>query len=483
MSQAQPDPETLHHRLGCLAYRRRWHILVAALGLYFVAFLAYAVASQRGLVADGAGYFVTLLTQRSIFSPEPSRWASNLLTEWPVLVALALGVTNLPLLSRLHSLGLYYLALAVLPASWLLLPRERKALAALPALTLVLGWMGSCYAAISQSQVMALWFWPAIFALAYADIRSAPRAGILLFLVLPTLLMHEAMCFLGPILAFVAFRRAAGESGRFAPWLWCCVALWLLAGTALAAYFTFVPFNPRDRAGFIHGIVRLHFLFYGPDKANPPVAIALLAGVLMFGCCLWENAFRRWLIFWMAAYAFLLVFAGLAPLLVPRLFAPELQSDARSWAITVPFLLACTYEASRLGLLRIRPSVRPLLMAIGAMAAMAQITWQISATAQWNSFLAQMRHQLAIGRGYIPYEAATGARIVAAPAARDLLATTWTFPQLSIALAPQGRVASIIGNPEPIGWQAFDPRRPASLPRIEGVDYTAYLSALDATAP
>src|SRR5512146_2663566 len=134
MVQRSPDPVGPQHQSAS------WRILAMALGLYFVGFIADSIVSQRGVVADGAGYFIDIVTRGRVVSPEPSRWFSNLLTEWPVLAARALRVTDLPLLSRLYSFGLFYLSLAVLPVSWLLLPRDSKALIVLPALTLVLGW-------------------------------------------------------------------------------------------------------------------------------------------------------------------------------------------------------------------------------------------------------------------------------------------------------------------------------------------------------
>ena len=126
----------------------------------------------------------------------------------------------------------------------------------------------------------------------------------------------------------------------------------------------------------------------------------------------------------------------------------------------------------------IGPTVRPLLALIVALAAAAQITWQVAATLRWDAFIAGVRHELASHRGYLAYDTAFAPGTPIGPAAGSLLATSWTLPQLSIALAPGGRVATIIGNPPPIGWQSFDPTRPAELPPAAGIDYTDYAKAL-----
>src|SRR5271166_2010913 len=78
------------------------------LACYFAGFLVLAILSRRGLVGDGAGYFTAILRDRAVLSPEVSRWTANLLTQWPVLTALRLGVTDLAALGYLHSFGLYY---------------------------------------------------------------------------------------------------------------------------------------------------------------------------------------------------------------------------------------------------------------------------------------------------------------------------------------------------------------------------------------
>ena len=119
------------------------------LGAYFIGFLIFAILAQRGLVGDGAGYFLRLLVRRTVVSPEVSRWAANLLTEWPVLLALSAGITDTTTLSCLYSLGLFYPSAATLALSWLLLAPGHKGLFALPLLSLVFGWMGSSYGIIS----------------------------------------------------------------------------------------------------------------------------------------------------------------------------------------------------------------------------------------------------------------------------------------------------------------------------------------------
>ena len=54
----------------------------------------------------------------------------------------------------------------------------------------------------------------------------------------------------------------------------------------------------------------------------------------------------------------------------------------------------------------------------------------------------------------------------------------WTNPSPSNLLAPAPQVATLVAVSSPDRWQPFDPTDPAALPRIPGIDYTAYLAAL-----
>jgi hypothetical protein len=459
----------------------RWLAPVATvLGLYLLAFIAWAVIAQRGLIADGAGYLVPILTRHAVFSAHVSRWSANLLTQWPILLALQAGVQDLTALSWLYGLGLYYLAPATLLAAWLLLPPTRKALILLPLITVAFGWMAGCYAAISQSLVIALWFWPAAFALGLGRPDRAGSIAAMIVFVLPMLLMHEAMGFLGPILLAIVIHRAQGPMRRRTRALWIALALWLVTASAIGLYFSLFPEFPAHRRDFIGSITRFRFLHDGWSRPNPPVVVALVSAGLLLGCLLAPDRLRSLRLFWGAPYVLLLVVAGFSPLLFPSHFAPELQSAARSWVVGVPAASVLALVAARTAGLHLAPGARPMLFGIVALAMTAQITWQLAATWRWSGLIAQFQTQLATRQGFVPWDTAFAG--TGRPTAAEIAATSWTFPDISIVLAPAGQVRAIVGNPDPEGWQPFNPRRPEELPRIPGVDYGPYLAALAASA-
>src|SRR5215468_8169202 len=87
---------------------------LAAIGLvlYLIVFVVYMVVAERGLVADAPGYVVRILLDHGFNFQEPGRRAAELLYQWPVVLAVRLGVTDLPTLGRLYALGCTYLVFA-----------------------------------------------------------------------------------------------------------------------------------------------------------------------------------------------------------------------------------------------------------------------------------------------------------------------------------------------------------------------------------
>lgn len=452
-------------------------IALVTVSLYFLAFLAFAVVTQRGLVADGANYFVKVLEFGEVYSPQVTRWSANLLTQWPVLLGLSIGITHMPTLSFLFNFGLYYLVPVTLTLSWLLLPSDNKTLILLPLLGLGIGWMACSYTIINQSQVLALWFWPTAFALLFIRLNIGISGATVLILVVPTILMHEGMSFLGPVLATIAFIRAKRANEFSSSFFWIIIGLWLTAASALGLYFTLAPISHSSRGDFIDGILKLRFLFN--RQLNIPLATFFLGSVVAAGCTIWPSLFGRRLILWMMPFVLILLIAGLSPIIFPEDFQPLPHSDARSWVVAVPFILVVLgLGAYAWGLSPKDFRLRPLVVTVLVLTVASQITWHITATIRWSNFTNEMRGVLVQGVGLVSYEEAFIQDKIRNPPAWGILVGGWTFPHLSVAFSPEGRVNTIIRPPKWVKWQEFDPADPHSLPRLPWLDYTGYERAM-----
>src|SRR5262252_7531777 len=77
-------------------------ILHVAVFAYFFFATTLAIVSWRGLVADGVGYFLTLLVHPSPTTWWRSRIFADVLQQWPLVLAVRAGVTNIDALLYVH---------------------------------------------------------------------------------------------------------------------------------------------------------------------------------------------------------------------------------------------------------------------------------------------------------------------------------------------------------------------------------------------
>lgn len=458
-----------------IPWSRPWRLAAVVLALYYLAFLVGAVVERRGLVADGVWYLLQMVQYGGFALVEPTRLCAQILVQWPVVLALRLGIHDFDTLSVIHSFGLYYLNLLSLVIAWAVLPRDWKAMMAFPILSVVFGQMTSAYAAVAESRVLSLMFWPMAFAVLFVRIRDWRSAMVPLALALPSLLMYESMVFLGVVLAGMARHRCRGETRAAVRVYWAAIAGWFVLGSLVALVSIIFARDPTSRSGFIASLVDLQFAAVAWDQLNPPFFVAL-GGLILMGLCWWRpGPLARRLPLWFGGAVSVFLVLGLSPVLFPATFAPNLQFNARTWMAVVPALLVMPLVGVLSGRLRVPERARPMMTAVVAAVAFAQITWQIGSTLQWHGYLDLFRSTLAQESGLVTWEQSGLARRTVGRQTVANLAWPWTTPAMSIVLAPRGQVTTIIANAGRPRWQPFDPAQPDQLPRIPGISYQRYL--------
>lgn len=168
----------------------------------------------------------------------------------------------------------------------------------------------------------------------------------------------------------------------------------------------------------------------------------------------------------------IVLFWGAWPLLAPRQLDPESQYECRFLDLLAPLVLTPVAV-----ILAVKPkwlAARiPDLTRLAAMMLVAQSLWQISATHQWQRYIAVWKHILPNEDG--PIRLSNNDDF----GKFDHLCFTWANPCMSLTLGPR-RVQSIIMPTQPPGWMPFNPFNPKSLPDLKryGVDYSDYIEAL-----
>jgi hypothetical protein len=110
--------------------------------------------------------------------------------------------------------------------------------------------------------------------------------------------------------------------------------------------------------------------------------------------------------------------------------------------------------------------------------AVAQVVADLNITSRWRLLFADFESRLAGSKGLVPW----AATLSTGDAARDrnwrLLSIDWVTPIISIHLAKDGKVCTIIDYPP----GSFRPIEPANPPPIPGVNYDCYRAALAGAA-
>jgi hypothetical protein len=449
-------------------------VFVAVIGLAAAVGL-YAAFEWRSLFADGVHYFMSLLVTHDFVLVEPARRTVQVLQQLPTLLALWLGVVNLSVLAVVYGLTLQLLPLVLTALCYPVLPPDEKPLFIFPLAHYLLGTMAASFAPIVEGPVAAGYFWLLLFLILFARRRSALAA--IVALALPALFLHETTVLLMPILALASGLQAREEVSPGRRYLFLLLAPWFAAITVVQAGFIVYPRSVERRQAALM-TARVLFGIGGLNGVNVPAVlagVAVVASTLCYRATAPATASRVVWIF--GLFCAVAVLATLTCGLSGYLLAPGLQFAARNLPVGVSAPLAALLLAvrNRSAALRLHPPLLVVLLIL----VVGQAGWHAIAVQYWSLFTVDFRSVLASHRGYVPWrEALADVSPGSAKRMERLDWGSWPNAELSILLAPRGRVRAIIGTADDLYWQPFDPRKPDELPRAAQFDYAIYLRAL-----
>lgn len=430
------------------ARQRRAEIL---LGLALASLAATQIAagiSLRGLYADGAFYAAQLWHQQGFVIIEPARWTAQVLVQAPVVLAMRLGATSPLDIATALSLSTNLMPWALTMASLLLLPARRRAWGAFPLLIFLGFGMSAGIASIADGTTAAAYIWALLLLILFAPPTPAMQA-VMLLLALGAVRLHEAMGFLGPLLAFAAIGRARAAKTTASRAMMIVTACLITLGTFFAVHDLLHPRLTSNRGAFISDVLSLRWLWAG-GRPNVLAWIGLL-GLLALPLCWLRGTIRRCL--WQAVgigCGTLVLLAFLEPMTAASSFAARGNACLASFPAMLLLLLAQTRPWPK-------PD-RPALTGFAALLCLSVTLADTAATWQWRRYTQAVQSVLSHHRGVIGWEAALGSLSPAGRAALTGFAWPWTAPLMSLWLAPAGRVRSVIANPPGVVWEPFDPQ-------------------------
>lgn len=438
----------------------------------FALSLLLQILTWRSFYGDGAAFFVSGLQRGSIALWPSHRLFTAVLYQAPFWAGLRLGITEVDWLQALFAAGLLAPWPLALWLCWRLAPDRLW----LPLMACGLAYLNSCLLAFSNALATHALLWPVLIALVF--VRPLTRAAALVIAGGSLLLLrsYESQLVLGPPLAALAFWRLRRPESRLGQACLVASGLLLLGSAWYALEGIRSAQISSNRDAYLRGLLAL--------LTEPPATVAFSALlVATTGLLLWRPRLHRLVDGWWATAGLVLLLTawGLWPLLAPGQFRPDDQYAARGLNLAVPVALL------PVALLAWRHAAwfatrRHLLHGAALALLLAQSLWQVSATVQWQGYVGAVRALLAERSGPVQVE---GSPLDRLRDGHQVLGfrINWTLPYLSLLLAPDGQVRSLLWGQS--AFQPFDPRQPNSIPNLSryGFQLDAYRRHLGQTAP
>jgi hypothetical protein len=456
----------------------------------------YAVLEDRFLYADGVDFFVNILESEEVYTNawRNSRLFADFFTQYPLLFAIKSGVRDIETLGYIFSASLYVpYVIAIVVCLWATRGCREYILFLL--IFLFASAMNSEFFMVTESHVAAALFLSLNFLILLRTDWGIGTWLLAICLAIPTLRSYQSMLCFGPMLAAMAAWRGLKSRKLFVRLGWIGFGLWFIAGAgfaltdiihypdpttpSMADFGSHIVSLVRDNMlSVLKGTTHLHYsatlssiaLFFLGSNFSKSEKVARLLPFLMWGFA----------VGCLAVLVLLIVF--------PPLMEIHLHYKARTINVLFPIIIVLAMAAMRFKYVLLDEKRWRCSIAIVTTLAIFQCSWHILATQQWAGYLNVFRKEISSRKGFVAFEDSILAK---RNIQRQIIAGMnwgWTLPQMSIVLAPEGRVQAIIGNKNP-RWSShpFDPRKAKELPDLShyGVSYTAYIEVfqLSETSP
>lgn len=416
----------------------------------------------RGLFVDGSAFLVQIARREWFFDFYGPRLYAMVLGQFPAIVALFLGVTDLHLLAQILSLGLLALPTAFYHVA---LTRVRDEPVLLAAVIAVIGtvFMTTSFFIVGEYNTAFAVVIAVTARLVTAERLTAADGAFLLAAGLVSVRTYEVMIYCGPLVALMIAWRLYDAPRR--PWwpttLHVMAALLFLAGMVVAADSIIHPFSQEHLSKTASTVLNAW--------QNVQFDLTLLAALVIVIWAIARPAALATPRPYVVAGIFLVLLV-LSPLLAltDTLVRPHAKSQytARSVAglvVATVAVLMWLYK-SRLGerIAAFRELRAPMaarrLLAFSLLMVVAVVPSDAFLTLEWRHYLDTVRSIARQQSGVIAYEDTPLAK-----PPLEMLVEPWILPSQSLALRSK-RGDGIIAPPRDFdSWQPFPPDEPYPL--------------------
>jgi len=165
-------------------------------------------AIDKYFSADAAFYFVRMLDAGNYMDFAWSRNHAVYLTEWPLILAVDSGVTNLATLQWLHGFGIFFPALISIVLSIAFCPKPMRSLLLLHAMSFFALTYPADNIMTGESHVLVFLTWPILFAILSDKLQDNRYFALLVPVLLAYARLYESALFTGAVNIALSHNRA-----------------------------------------------------------------------------------------------------------------------------------------------------------------------------------------------------------------------------------------------------------------------------------
>jgi hypothetical protein len=399
--------------------------------------------------ADGVNMFCNIL-KNADFAHDWSRQFARYLTQWPLVIAVKAGLTDMTTLDRCFAAGIYFPYALSFVLCIYALRGESKTLLFFPLMSMVAINLPSDYILAGQHHVMVAMSWPILFFLLRRTSLTW-RDGLLLWTSLLLFSrLYETAVVPAVIFSFLCIVRLRTFRHKQEAILSGISLLLSLAAVVISVYFIANPLNTRNEASFMTSMPRTLTNFGA-------VAAGCFSLVFTAGVVLQKRV---------------VIISAALPLLIYVLFrvfvnyhlSAGVSFASRSLSLTLlPVLLLSAimvwYFKSELD----KTNILIFTVFIVLMTAA-----NIHDSNDWREFKAQVKQIVETRRGYISIE---DTELI-----NNRSRWAWNNAELGLVWSAPC-VRAILLNPSGLRWQPFNPRK--KLPLKKYLHYDAFFRTVD----
>lgn len=425
---------------------------------FLLAWLAQVI-THRYLLADGVNFLLEILSSQGFHQWDVPRHYHHLLTQWPVVAAIWLGVNKLALLSYLYGASLFAVPLLTIWGCIWVTPQSQRIYVVLPMIAMAHSSLHGYLFIISESHLAAGLYWFLLFFLLFAvpNRPSVLQMLVVAGLSVAMLRIYEFFLLLGPLLsACAAWQLYAANKGiplakpgsRPLNWLLALIMLCGMDSAAIAFQYMFFSDRSVAQAGLGHIV---------GDLLQDPTCWISGALLLWFvSTWLWPKTSLQpiWLLLAAATGCLLSLLTYLGP---PWLPTPELHYSGRLFNLLIPLALTGALWRSQhqeTQLLGKTHWLVPLLVLL-----VWNASWQVVLSGRWQRYTNALQVTLAERTGLVPVDS------ISLP--DNHFGFSWAMPGMSIvysALAQQPVRTLLVPPPGP--FAPFAPQDPNTWPNL-----------------